>query len=335
MVAVLPETVSKINLRDPGHGGLSPQPGEQMPNLTSSKIVNLAEAVDRYITDGCSLAMGTALETLIPFAAGHEVIRQAKRDITLIGPISDILFDQLIGAGCVRKVCAAWVGNVITGSGYNFRRGVESGALLVEDHSNFTMAAALKAGAMGVPYLPVKTALGSDLFQTNPRLKRVNCPFTGVRLVAVNAICPDVTVVHAQRSDPQGNAHVWGNLGVARDACLASRHVVLTVEEIVSPQIIQSDPNRVLIPGFRVDAVVHCPWGAYPSPVAGYYNRDHQVFIDYQHNSRDERRFAQWRERWIDTAASPDDRLNLIGQKRREALSITHHLKSEPADYGY
>ena len=306
-----------------------------MPSLPSHKVVSLAEAVDRYITDGCSLAIGTALETHIPFAVGHEVIRQAKRDLTLIGPISDILFDQLIGAGCVRKVRAAWVGNVITGSGYNFRRGVESGALLLEDHTNLTMAAALKAGAMGVPYLPVKTALGSDLFKTNPNLKKIKCPFTEATLAAVKAICPDVAVVHAQRADGLGNAHIWGNIGVSKDACLASRHTIITVEEIVSSETIQSDPNRVLIPGFRVDAVVHCPWGAHPSPVTGYYNRDHQAFIDYQQGSKDAAQFSHWRRRWIDTVTSPSERLERIGRQRREELSITHHLQSEPVDYGY
>lgn len=306
-----------------------------MSNLPPSKVISLSEAVDRLIVNGGSIAMGTALETLIPFAAGHEIIRQAKRNLTLIGPISDILFDQLIGAGCVRKVLAAWVGNVITGSGYNFRRAVESGSLYVEDHTNFTMAAALKAGAMGVPFLPVKTALGSDLFQTNPHLKQFECPFTGQSLVAVKAICPDVSIVHVQRSDPLGNAHVWGNFGVMRDASLASGNIILTAEEVVSAEVIQSDPNRVLIPGFRVAAVVHCPWGAYPSPVAGYYNRDHRAFIAYQRNSRDKAQFAQWQRHWIDEVASSADRLERIGQRRREELSITHPLRSEPVDYGY
>ncbi len=137
-----------------------------------------------------------------------------------------MLFDQLIGAGCVDRVRAAWVGNVITGSGYNFRHAVESGALAVEDHSNLTIAMALRAGAMGLPFMPTRTALGSDLFSTNSGLQKITCPFTGTPLAAVAAIVPDVALVHVQRSDEFGNSHAWGNIGVMRDACLASRHVL-------------------------------------------------------------------------------------------------------------
>ncbi len=154
---------------------------------------------------------------------------------------------------------------------------------------------ALKAGAMGVPFMPCRTALGSDLYQTNTSLKTIACPFSGETLTAVAAITPDVAIIHVQRADVYGNAHAWGNLGVSREACLASRHVILTAEEIVAPEMIRSDPNRVITPGFKVDAVVHWPWGAHPSPVPGYYNRDHQMFIDYQDQSRTPETYAQWR----------------------------------------
>jgi len=279
--------------------------------------------------------MGLGLEALIPFAAGHEIMRQRKRGLTLIGPISDMLFDQLIGAGCARRVQAAWVGNVITGSGYNFRRAVESGGLRVEDHSNLTLAMALKAAALGVPFLPVRTALGSDLFATNPGLRRCNCPFSGDPLAAVAAIVPDIAIIHVQRADEHGNAHVWGNLGVMRDACLAARHVIVTAEEIVPPEVITSDPNRVITPGFRVSAVVHVPWGGHPSPVPGYYNRDHQAFIDYSDESKTSAGFASWLRHWVDTVRTPEDYLHLLGHERMEALQLKHHLYSEPVDYGY
>ncbi|MBW2656669.1 MAG: CoA transferase subunit A, partial [Deltaproteobacteria bacterium] len=263
--------------------------------MSDSKLLTLSEAIQRFIPDGTSVAMGLSLESLIPFSAAHEIIRQHKHNLTLIGPISDMLFDQLIGAGCVGEIRAAWVGNVITGSGYNFRRGIETGSLKIEDHSNLTLAMALRAGAMGVSFMPTLTALGSDLFKTNPNLKKMVCPFTGDPLTAVAAIRPDVAVVHVQRSDEYGNAHAWGNLGVTRDACLASRDVILTAEEIVSPDRISRDPNRVFTPGFRVKAVVHCPWGGHPSPVPGYYNRDHQMFIDYRNHSKTPGLFADWR----------------------------------------
>jgi glutaconate CoA-transferase subunit A len=303
--------------------------------VTRSKLTRLSEAIDRFVPDGSSVAAGLCLEAMIPFAAGREIMRQRKRDLTLIGPISDMLFDQLIGADCVRRVQAAWVGNVITGSGYNFRRAVESGALAVEDHSNLTIAMALKAGAMGLPFMPARSALGSDLFSTNPGLQKITCPFTGMPLAAVAAIAPDVALVHVQRSDEFGNSHAWGNLGVMRDACLASRHVLLTAEEIVTTEAITRDPNRVIVPGFRVSAVCQVPWGAHPSPVSGYYNRDHQAFIDYRNESRSPEDFARWQKRWVDAVKQPEDYLNLLGPERMEALHLQQHAFSDPVDYGY
>jgi glutaconate CoA-transferase subunit A len=281
------------------------------------------------------VAAGLGLEALIPFAAGHEIMRQGKRGLTLIGPISDMLFDQLIGAGCVSGVRAAWVGNVITGSGYNFRRAAESGRLRIEDHSNLTLAMALKAAALGVPFLPVRSALGSGLFTTNSGLRRFACPFSGEALAAVAAIRPDVAIIHVQRADEHGNAHSWGNLGVMRDSCLASGHVIITAEEIVTTEVITSDPNRVVTPGFRVSAVVHVPWGGHPSPVPGCYNRDHQAFIDYRHQSQTAEAFGDWRRRWVDAVRTREDYFDLLGTERMNSLRLKHHAYSEPVDYGY
>jgi glutaconate CoA-transferase, subunit A len=300
-----------------------------------SKLMNLSEAIRRYVPDGAEVVMGTSLETLIPFAAGHEIMRQRKKNLTLIGPISDILFDEVIGAGCVRKTRAAWVGNVITGSSYNFRRAAEGGTIETEDHSNLTISMALKAGAMGVPFMPALTALGSDLYKTNQSLKKITCPFTGVLLTAVSAINPDVAVIHVQRADEYGNAHLWGNLGVTREACLASRHVIITTEDIVSPDVIESDPNRIITPGFHVSAVVHAPWGAHPSPVPGYYNRDHEAFIEYRENSKTIQKFEEWMRCWIDNVKTGDDYLRLLGNRRVEKLKLINHFLSVPADYGY
>jgi glutaconate CoA-transferase subunit A len=297
--------------------------------------MSLRDAIQTWVRPGYTVAMGTSLEALIPFAAGHEIMRQQIGDLTLIGPISDILFDQLVGGGCVRHIRAAWVGNVITGSGYNFRRAVENQQISVEDHSNLTVALALKAGAMGVSFLPCRTALGSDLYKTNTSLKSMVCPFTGVTLTAVAAITPDVAILHAQRADEFGNAHVWGNLGITREACLASRHVLITAEEIVAPEVIRSDPNRVVTPGFKVSAVVHVPWGAHPSPVPGFYNRDHQVFIDYRNASRTEDGFRAWQQKWVDNVSNTVAYQEVIGKERKAALALTHHRVSEGADYGY
>ncbi|HWP45712.1 MAG TPA: CoA-transferase [Candidatus Limnocylindrales bacterium] len=302
------------------------------------KILSMQEAIARFVRDGMSIVAGTALESLIPFSAGHEIIRQGRRDLTLIGPISDILFDLLIGAGCVRKVVAAWVGNVMMGSGYNFRRAVEEGIphpIDVEDHSNFTIALALHAAALGVPYLPTKTALGSDLPVNHPGMKEIGCPFTGEKLLAVQAIHPDIAIIQVQRCDPEGNAHIWGNTGITGDAARASRSLILVTEEIVSPDIIRSDPNRTLIPGFLVSAVVEEPWGAHPSPVQGYYNRDHGFYKDYHEETKTLEGFQKWLNRWVKGVETRHSYLQLLGEERIQELKVKKEALSAPANFGY
>src|SRR5271167_5183847 len=212
-----------------------------------SKLMTMREAIAQHVPAGSMILMGAQLEQMIPFAAGHELIRQGRRDLTLVGPISDILFDELIGAGCVSRVMAAWVGNVSAGVGYCFRRAVERSVprrLEVVDYSNFTMALALHAGALGVPFLPTYATLGSDLLKKNGNLREFPSPVSEEKLVAVRALRPDVAIIHAQRADAQGNTHLWGSLGVAVDGARASRKIIIVAEEIVDPAIISSDPNR-------------------------------------------------------------------------------------------
>ena len=230
-----------------------------------SKLTTMREAVASLVPDGASVALGLQMEQNIPFAAGHEIVRQKKRGLRLIGPISDILFDQMIAGGCVSEIVAAWVGNVMMGSAYNFRRAAESGAIKVFNMTNFSIALALQAGAMGVPFIPTRTAMGSDVPKGNHFFYGIFSPFEGKEpLLAVRAINPDVTVVHAQRADADGNAHNWGSFGVMLEAVRAAKHVVVVAEEIVDPDVIASDPNRTVIPGFLVSAVVECPYGAHP-----------------------------------------------------------------------
>src|SRR3982074_3188937 len=191
--------------------------------------MSLADAVARFVPDGASVARGMALESLTPFAAGHELIRQKRRGLELIGPISDMLFDQLIGAGCARRITAAWVGNVSAGLGHNYRRAVEHGVprpLELEEHSNFSVGLGLLAGAMGVPYLPTRTLMGSDLAGHN---QRIHTAAPG--LLHVAAIRPDVAILHVQRADVEGHAHCWGNFGLAKEAGLAAQRVILVAEE--------------------------------------------------------------------------------------------------------
>jgi glutaconate CoA-transferase subunit A len=303
-----------------------------------SKILPLSEAISRFVQPGRSVALGTSLEGLIPFAAGHEIIRQEINDLTLIGPISDMLFDQLIGSGCVSKIRAAWVGNVSTGAAYHFRRAVEKGIpgpLAVENHSNFTIALSLHAGAMDVPFLPSRTLLGSDSIAGNPHFKTSPCPFTGQPLLLVQAIRPDVAILHVQRSDAFGNAHLWGNMGVTVEAAKASREVIIISEEIVDSEVIRSDPNRTVIPAFIVSAVVEEPWGAHPSAVHGYYGHDDQVYVDYSRETQTLEGSHEWFKKWVWGVKNRQEYLQLIPQEQLDRLKVRQSAPAAFTEFGY
>ncbi|MGA7855710.1 MAG: CoA-transferase [Candidatus Acidiferrales bacterium] len=300
--------------------------------------MSIRDAVARHVPSGSMVLLGAQLEQMIPFAAGHELIRQSRRDLTLVGPISDILFDQMIGAGCVSRVMAAWVGNVSAGVGYCFRRAVERSVprrLEVVDYSNFTIAMALHAGALGVPFLPTYATLGSDLLKKNGNLREFSSPVSEEKLVAVRALRPDVAILHVQRADAQGNAHIWGSLGVAVDGARAARKIIVVAEEIVEPQVIASDPNRTLVPGFLVAAVVHEPGGAHPSPVQGYYGRDHAYFSQYHEQTRRLEDFEEWLAQWVVQVSDRQQYRKLLGAERLESLAVKEHAFSAPADFGY
>jgi len=302
------------------------------------KIFTMKEAVSRFVDDGETIVMGTALEAAIPFAAGHEIIRRKKKDLTLIGPISDMLFDQMIGAGCVRKVIAAWVGNVIMGVGYNLRRAVETGIprkIELQDHTNFSISLGLRAGAMGIPFIPTKTLLGTGMMERKRPFKEMICPYTKERLALVPALRPDVAVVHVQRVDEEGNTHFWGGTGVTKEAAMAARKVIVVAEEMVSRKVIQRDPNRTLIPSFLVSAVVVEPWGAHPSPMQGYYNRDHEKYVTYHQESRDRKGYLKWLEKWVIGVRDRKDYLQELGSEEMKALSVKRHRRSFPVDYGF
>ena len=304
-------------------------------NLPMDKLCNLTEAVAQEVKDGMVVAMGCGLESLIPFASGYEIIRQKKRELTLVAPISDIQFDQLIGAGCVNKVIAAWVGNVAAGLGHNFRRALEEGIpnpLHMEEHSNFTLGLGLKAAAMGLPFLPTSTVRGSD-FGQGPQFRTVECPFTGEELLAVAAIVPDVAILHVHRADSAGNAHAWGNLGVIQEAALAAKRVMLTCEEIVTHEHILSDPNRTIIPGFLVSKVVHLPFGSHPSPTQGYARRDDQFYFDYHKQSRSRDGFLNWLGTWVYEVKDHKGYLHHLGTERVERLKPARELLSPSVNF--
>ncbi len=304
----------------------------------TQKIFPMKEAVSRFIEDGDSIGMGAALEAAIPFAVGHEIIRQKKKDVTLIGPISDMLFDQIIGSGCVKKVIAAWVGNVIMGVGYNMRRAIEEGIprkIEIEDYTNFTISLALHAGALGIPFIPTRSLLGTGMMSEAQPFKEMECPYTREKLALVPALKPDVAVVQAQRADEEGNTHFWGGSGVTKEAALAARKVLVVAEEIVSKKVIRRDPNRTLIPGFLVTAVVQEPWGAHPSPMQGYYNRDHEKYMSYHRESKEREGYLKWLEKWVLGVRNREEYLRLLGEEKTKSLLIKHHRKSLPVDYGY
>ncbi len=313
------------------------------PAKQTDKVLTLAEAIERFVPDGASVALGLQLESMIPFAAGHEIIRQRKRDLTLVGPISDILFDQMIGAGCARQVVAAWVGNVMMGSAYNFRRAVEEGIphpVEMVDHTNFTVALALHAAALGVPFLPTYTTIGSDIFERNnrshtPGLAEFEAPFTREKMVAVRALAPDVAILQAQRADKEGNAHVWGNLGASPDAARAARAVIVVAEEIVSAKVIASDPNRTVIPGFLVSAVVEAPYGAHPSPVQGYYNRDNNYYSEYHRGTKTRQDFETWLNHWVLEVTGRQEYVERLGAERLESLRVKKHAYAARTEFGH
>jgi len=319
------------------------------------KVISMQQAIAELVPNGASVALGLQLEQMIPFAAGHEIVRQKKRDLTLIGPISDILFDQLIGAGCVKEVIAAWVGNVMMGSAYNFRRAVEHEGLKVTNLTNFTVALALQAGAMGVPFLPTLSGLGSDVPRDNEYFARIESPFgdettrsSAVRgngdqnldhrtngLWAIRALKPDVTIVHVQRADGEGNAHCWGNFGVMIEGVRAAKRVIVIAEEIVAVDVIASDPNRTMIPGFMVNAVVECPFGAHPSPVQGYYKRDDTFFRQYHEQTKTKADSEAWLNRWVYGVSDRRAYVNQLGGCRVEELGVKQHAYAAATDYGY
>jgi len=290
--------------------------------------MSMHEAIERFVPDGSTVAMSCALEPCIPFAAGHELIRQRRRRLNLVGPISDSLFDQLVGAGCAARVTAAWVGNVSEGLGHCYRRAVEKAQpspLEVRDHSNFSVSLALWAAAWNVPYLPARTLLGSDILRSNPDLK------LSEGLVQVPAVRPDVAILHLQRADAEGRAHAWGPLGISEEAGLAAQRVIISCEELVAPDVTLSDPNRVLLPETKVVAVVPEPAGAHPSPVQGYWKRDHAFMRVYGERSRTAEGFQGWLRDWV---LSVPDRSAYLRKLDLESLRIRRPRPAAPVDYG-
>lgn len=299
------------------------------------KLASLSDAVAELIRDGDSVVIGACLEQNIPFAAVYELIRQGRRNLDLIAPISDGAADMLIGAGCCTKVTGAWVGNVSGGLGHNYRRAAEQGVpnpVATNEYSNFSLGMALMAGAYGMPYVPVRSLLGSDIVASNPDLRQAEDPFGSGPVVLVPPLRPAVAVLPVQRADRFGNAHHWGNAGVAQEAALAADRVILLAEEIVAPEVIASDPNRVLFPGFRVAAVVHETAAVHPSPMTGYWRRDNGFFQDYHRRSRDRDGFLAWLDEWVLGVGGHAGYRAKLGE-RLDGLRIAGQVLAAPVNY--
>lgn len=271
-----------------------------------SKLTTTADAIARLVRDGDRVSAACGLEARIPFSAGHEIVRQGKRNLTLVGPISDMLYDQLIGAGCVRALEVAWVGNVGAGLGHNLRRAAESRPprVAITDYTNLTYAIGLRAAAEGVPFGVTRSLFGTDIAAQSQAFREIDDPFGEGPVFAVRAVKIDVAIVVAQRADSNGNAHLWGNLGTTLESVRAAERVIVLAEELIEASAIREQPNRTLVPGLLVDAVVHEPGAAHPSPVEGYSERDHAAFEAYHRATRTPEGFAAWRREWID--ALPD-----------------------------
>lgn len=259
-----------------------------------NKVVSLDEAVARNIADGDTVFVG-GFGQCVPFAVAHEIIRQGRRDLTLCRSGADILFDMMIAAGSVARVIVGYLGNPGIGLAHAFRRAAEAGEIVVEDWTNFAMVMRLHAGALGVPFLPTATLLPGDL-TNRVNVSPVTCPFTGEVLSAVPALVPDVAIIHAHRADEEGNVQLFGLPGDTIEGANASRRIVCTVEELVPTEMIRRAPDRTIVPGFRIAAVSHVPWGAYPSYVDGVYDRDDDAYAAWDAASRSPEVIAQWIE---------------------------------------
>jgi glutaconate CoA-transferase subunit A len=258
------------------------------------------DAIARHVHDGDTVVI-EGFTHLICFAAGHEIIRQRRRNLTLARLTPDLIYDQMIAAGCARKLIFSWAGNPGVGSLHAFRRATEgpSPTLALEEYSHFGMVARFSAGAARLPFWTMRDYGGTDLPRANPEIKSVTCPYTGERLATVPALNPDVTIVHAQRADAAGNTQIWGLVGVQKEAAFASQRVIVVVEELVDTAVIRADPNRTLIPGVIVSAVVVEPWGAHPSYAQGFYDRDNDFYVAWETISRDPARLTTYLDEFV------------------------------------
>ena len=301
----------------------------------ADKRLSMADAVAQYVPDGCSLAI-EGFTAFICFAAGHEIIRQGRRELTLIRMTPDLIYDQMIAAGVASKLVFSYLGNPGVGSLHCIRRAVEKGIprpLELEEYSHFGMVGRYIAGASRLPFYPLRSYTGSDLPAANPRIRFLDDPYGTGPIAVVPPINPDVAILHAQRADVQGNTQLWGLLGMQKEVAFAAQHVIVVVEEIVDEAVIRADPNRTLIPGLVVDAVVHEPFGAHPSYVQGCYDRDNEAYLEWDRVSQDEAATEAWLQEWVYGVADRQTYFAKLGEHKLASLKPSVRM-AEAVDYG-
>ena len=265
------------------------------------KVITMREAVDRYVHDGDTVAI-EGFTAFICFSAAHEIIRQNRKNLTLCRMTPDLIYDQMVAAGCARKLIFSYLGNPGVGPLYCIRRAVEKGIpqpLELEEYSHFGTICRYMAGAARLPFFPLRSYLGDELPRVNPKIKFVQSPYDGQRIAVVPPLNPDVAIIQAQRADALGNTQIWGLLGSQKEVAFAAEKLVVVVEEVVDESVIRSDPNRTVIPNLAVDAVVLQPRGAHPSYVQGYYDRDNEFYLKWSKISRDEAQTKAWLDEWV------------------------------------
>jgi glutaconate CoA-transferase, subunit A len=300
-----------------------------------TKVTSMTDAVGDGISNGDQVYLA-GFTHLIPFAAGHEMIRQGLRDLDLVRATPDLIYDQLIAAGCASKVTFSWAGNPGVGSLPAFRRAAEDGVpteIKLEEYTHFGMIAALHAGAANLPFAPLRGFFGSDLPDHNDNIARIESPFGDDYVYAVAPIRPDVTVVRAQRADDNGNAHLWGIQGEQKIAALAADTVILAVEELCTEKVIRSDPNRTMVTGDDVDYVVEDPYGAHPSYAQGYYGRDNEAYLEWAEVASNVNRVEVWLDEWVYGITDRREYVAKLGANRLLDLE-PEHAYATPIDMG-
>jgi glutaconate CoA-transferase subunit A len=297
-----------------------------------TKLCSLKEAVSSYVHDGDTLYCA-GFTHLIPFSAGHEIIRQGRNNLTLARATPDLIYDQMVASGCAKKMIFSYIGNPGVGSLRIVRNELEAGRLEWEEYSHFGMISRLQAGASGLPFIPMNQTAATDLERNNPNIRRVHDPYTGREVITVPPLTPDVGIIHVQRADKNGNAHIWGIIGEQKEVAFASKNVIITAEEIVDEDVIRSDPNRTLIPELIVKAVCHVPHCAHPSYTQGYYDRDNVFYLNWDKISEDPQSVNQWLDYWVYGLKDAEEYWQKLGAETHARLAVKPKLAA-PVNYG-